>query len=81
MAGMTILDRFLARLDEEGARDGLPQGAVEAARLALARARDAHDPEERTAALAPLARQISDTWPHASTLGRDVLGYVQGLRR
>lgn len=56
---------------------------VEPVRHALQAAQQAlRDGDEHTArtALGAAARTVSDEWPHSSTLGSDVLGFVQAQR-
>jgi hypothetical protein len=47
---------------------------------ALQSAREAPDDEAAARRLAPLAHQISDSWPHDSMLGSEILAYVQSRR-
>ncbi|TDX79064.1 hypothetical protein EDF35_2291 [Rathayibacter sp. PhB151] len=79
----TTLERLIQRT-ADAADDDLAPGAPADARRTLTAALEAHvrdDHEAEAALLAPLARRISDSWPHTSALGRDVLGYVQAVRR
>jgi hypothetical protein len=77
------LDRLIAGTDAalaEVASNGFPEPYLVAARRTLLSAHEATDSEVRAQRLAPLAQQISDSWPHDSTLGMEILTYVQGLR-
>ncbi|MCJ1705538.1 hypothetical protein [Rathayibacter sp. VKM Ac-2926] len=79
----TTLERLIQRTTD-AADDDLPPGVRADAHHTLTAALEARlrgDREAEAALLAPLARRISDSWPHTSTLGRDVLDYVQALRR
>lgn len=72
-----------ARADS-GQPAAVPDAFLDVALRALEAARVAHaagDLEGETSALAPLAHQISDSWPFASTLGAEILEYVQARRR
>jgi len=77
------LDRLIASTETalaEVASRRLPESYLVAARRTLMSAREARDNGVRAQRLAPLAQQISDSWPHDSTLGVKILTYVQGLR-
>ena len=76
------LDRLIASTDTalaEVPSGRVPEPCLIAARRTLMSARDAPDSGVRAQRLAPLAQQISDSWPYDSTLGVEILTYVQGL--
>jgi len=84
------LESLIERIGAERARAdaGLPATVplpfLGFALRALEGARSAHtagDLEGETSALAPLARQISDSWPFTSKLGAEILEYTQDQRR
>ena len=77
------LDRLIAGTEAALAKvasSSFPEPYLVAARRTLLLAREATDNEVRAQRLAPLAQQISDSWPHDSTLGMEISTYVQGLR-
>jgi len=77
------LDRLIASTETtlaEVASSRLPESYLVAARRTLMSAREAPDNGVRAQRLAPLAQQISDSWPNDSTLGVEILTYAQGLR-
>lgn len=77
------LDQLIASTESalaQTASSSVPEPYLVSARRTLLSAREVKDSGVRAQRLAPLAQQISDSWPHDSTLGIEILTYVQGLR-
>lgn len=84
------LERLIAAVESEMARasdssvEQVPAPLLEAARRSLLDAQNElskGNPDGEAALLAPLAHQISDSWPSPSELGAGILSYIHGRRR